>query len=277
MQVSQGYQTLKSKLWLNGHAFAEHVLCDGSPLSWGKPAEFAGQYRSLQGIVTADRLNLPVLGFFDDWILRNPHIVQRMSGKSRLRFALKKFLTDEAMRAELIDFVAAVCAMVEAEIFLELPSNSSLIIWAHSLANPGVNVNEMTDVDIDSTSVYLADTVRQLKATGLDGIVATIAEKDVEAGAEVELYKPLINVAENYRWGFAFRRPGSSEQAFDGGDYCVLGASNGADSNSTVRMLDPGFWQAPVELTLGRAAYFYAELPAFVEPEIVRRALTMLR
>lgn len=277
MQSLQEFRASKTGLWLNAHAFAEHVLCEGSTLAWSKSTEFADQYRSLQGIVEADRLSLPILGFFNDWIQRNPHILQRMTGKSRLRFALKKFLTDESMRAELTDFVGAVCAMVDAEILLELPSNSSLVSWAHMLANPGSEVATLTDVDIDSTSVYLADTVRQLKSTKLGGLVATVAEKDLEADAEAELYRPLMNVADNYRWAFAFRLLGNAAAAFNNDGYDVLGQLSSESLTQTVYTLPPEFWQKPIAIEERKRGFFYAELPAFAEPESVRRALSVLR
>lgn len=276
MQSLQEFRASKIGLWLNAHAFAEHVLCEGSPLAWSKTTEFADQYRSLQGIVEADRLSLPILGFFNDWIQRNPHILQRMKGKSRLRFALKKFLTDESMRAELTDFVGAVCAMVDADIFLELPSNSSLVSWAHMLANPGSEVATLTDVDIDSTSVYLADTVRQLKSTRLGGLVATVAEKDLDAGAEAELYRPLINVSDNYRWAYAFRLPCNATAVFKNDGHDILGKLAN-DVEPSVYTLSPEFWQNPVAIEGREQGFFYAELPAFAEPESVRRALSVLR
>ena len=260
------------KLWFNGHAFAEHILSGGQPLLWEKPTEFASQYRSLQGILGAERLSIPLMGFLDSWVQRNPHVLQIMTGKSRVRYAIKKCLTYDALRNDMKELLSAVCSLVDAEIMLELPSNSALITWAHALANPDSTTENLSDIDIDSTSVYLADTVRQLKNVGLAGIVCTVSRPDIEAGADFELYKPIANVAENYRWSFAFRRIFNDSKTFNSGPYSCLGGVNGTN----IATLNADFWSGKIG-SIPEASCLYSELPTFVEPELVRGRIAEMR
>ncbi len=265
------------QLWLNAHAFAENVLNQGRVLQWHNPIEFAENYKKIQGIVSADRLSLPLMGFLDYWVDAHPHVLQTMTGKRRVRYAIKKLLTNEDMRQELRELVAACCAMVPCELLIELPSNAALIAWAHGLANPGEEVSGLSDLDIDSTSVYLADTVRQLKAAGIAGVVSTLSDADMAAGATVELYQPLMNVAANYHWQFAFRCPVmATAERFSAGDWHCLGGDMSSQRKDLIS-LPAAFWSAEASDELGDAPWYYAELPAFVEPEQVRQKLTQLR
>ncbi len=263
-------------IWLNAHAFAEHVLCSGRALPWSKPTEFAENYKKLQGILAVERLSIPMMGFLDNWVAGHPHVLQTMTGKKRVRFAIKRLLTNTELRADLLELMTSCCAMVDAEVLLEVPSNASLISWAHGLANPGVTMEPLTELDIDSSSVYLADTVRQLKPAGIAGIVSTLSDADLAAGASAELYQPLANVAENYRWQFAFRKPLVAAH-FDSGQWYCLG--DGSDSeNSDMVSLPTSFWRSKAEV--GSAlpgTWYYSELPAFAEPEIVRSNIAHLR
>tara|TARA_R110001592_G_scaffold306131_1_gene579026 strand:- start:6018 stop:6854 length:837 start_codon:yes stop_codon:yes gene_type:complete len=265
------------KLWLNAHAFAEHVLCAGRNLAWENEIEFAAQYKRLAGIVQADRLSIPLMGFLDNWLLRNSHVLPSMAGKNRVRFAVKRLLTNSALREELTQLVSACCAMVDAEVVLEIPSNTALISWAHLRANPNAHLDPLSDVDIDSTSVYLADTVRQLKHTGIAGIVATVAEQDIAASALLEHYQPLINVAENYRWLFAFRKPIAAINGFSAGKWHCLGDDRASDADD-LKSLPADFWReaTPHPATQG-GMWYYSELPAFVEPEVVRGTIAKLK
>ena len=263
-------------IWLNAHAFAEHVLCGGRALPWANNTEFAEVYKKLQGILEADRISVPLMGFLDSWIDRHPHVLQTMAGKSRVRFAIKRFLTNQDLRADMLEWMTVCCAMVDTEVVLEIPSNAALISWAHARANPTAKIEPLSDLDIDSTSVYLADTVRQLKPSGIAGIVSTLSESDLNAGASVELYKPLANVAENYHWQFAFRKPLVGTQ-FDSQQYYCLGDDAGSDNTDLVS-LSAEFWQESESKTAALdSKWAYAELPGFVEPEVVRTKIAALR
>jgi len=265
------------KLWLNAHAFAEHVLCAGRNLTWDNEIEFAAQYKRLAGIVQADRLSIPLMGFLDNWLLRNSHVLPSMAGKNRVRFAVKRLLTNDSLREELVQLVSACCAMVDGEVMLEIPSNTALISWAHLRANPDAHLDPLNDVDIDSTSVYLADTVRQLKHAGIAGIVATVAEQDIAAGALLEHYQPLINVAENYRWLFAFRKPIAVLNGFNAGKWYCLG-DDGASEAKDLQSLPADVWRDLASATETQGGmWYYAELPAFVEPEAVRSTIAKLK
>jgi hypothetical protein len=267
----------KHQIWLNAHAFAENILNQGRVLQWHNPIEFAENYKKIQGVVGADRLSVPLMGFLDYWVEHHPHVLQTMAGKNRVRYAIKKLLTNETLRAELSELVGACCAMVGCEILLELPSNSALISWAHGIANPGQEVQGLTDLDIDSTSVYLADTVRQLKASGIAGVVTTLSDVDVAAGAEVEHYQPLINVANNYHWLFAFRRPlNTVSHTFNSKSWYCLGDDDCSEL-ANLTSLGVEFWQDASAAATDRSDWYYAELPAFVEPELVRKKIAELR
>ncbi|WP_269620703.1 hypothetical protein [Zhongshania sp. BJYM1] len=265
-----------SAIWFNAHAFAEHVLCGGKALPWSSPTEFAEVYKKLQGMLDADRLSVPLMGFLDDWISRHPHVLQTMSGKNRVRFAIKRFLTNPQLRSDMSEWMTVCCAMVDAEIVLEIPSNAALISWAHVLANPNARVEPLTELDIDSTSVYLADTVRQLKPAGIAGVVTTLSDADLAAGACVDLYLPLANVAANYHWQFAFRKPVVAA-TFASHDYFCLG-DDACSSNSDLVSLPSDFWRSESEIPVQHNTnWVYSELPAFSEPDVVRANIALLR
>lgn len=263
-------------LWLNAHAFAEYILCGGRALPWVDATHFADVYKQLQGILAVERLSVPLVGFLDSWVTRNRYVLTTMAGEKHVCVAIKRLLTNSAMREELKDLFSEVCAVVEAEVMLELPSNTSLVSWANRQANPEAAPLVLTDLDIDSTSVYLADTVRELKAAGIGGVVSTIADADIDVGATAGHYQPLSNVAANYHWRFAFRRPiQNRSSAFDADGITVLGpVSTPAQSVVT---LPTEFWQQ-AQSSAGKAAEcYYSELPAFAEPDVVRQKIRLLK
>ena len=143
------------------------------------------------------------------------------------------------------------------------------------LANPHAGVEALTELDIDSVSVYLADTVRQLKPAGIAGIVSTLSDSDIAAGASVDLYLPLANVAANYHWQFAFRKPVVAAK-FVSQNYFCLG-DDACSSNDELVSLSSDFWRSEVDANVEQSNWFYAELPAFAEPDVVRANIASLR
>ena len=269
-------KTSPAGIWLNAHAFAEHVLGNGRALPWGDVVEFSEAYKKLQGILQVDRISVPLMGFLDNWLESNPQVLQRISGKNRVRFAIKKLLTDESLRQSMTEWMTACCAVVEADLLLEIPSNTALILWAHTRANPGVDTEPLGELDVDSCSVYLADTVRHLKPAGIAGVVSTVSDADLKAGAREELYRPIANVADNYRWVYAFRKPVASGSFMASGRYC-LGDDRCSDDAGLIS-LPAEFWRTDAESPpQPDVEWIYSELPAFAEPETVRSNIALLR
>ena len=258
--------------WLDGTKFAKKTLLKSGEIPCMNSTGTASLFGQLEGVLSADALTLPLMEVLTTWLQANPQALMDMSGKKRVRYAVKKLLTHPVFRHDLKELLSSIGGVVRGEIFVVLPGNSEVTRWAHTQANPDAEFFDMTELDVDSVSVYLADLVREFKECGVTAVIASVGNEDMAAGARPELYQPIANVAEHYQWSFGCLLNTEADDApfKDGADIVV---SLGSAAN--VAVLGNAFWQDGV--LPEPAAVIYSQVPVELAPEQIRKHIASLK
>ncbi len=270
--IQQGIEQGKPLIWLDADAFASWVVLKGKPIPWNHPTELVSQYRTLTSLLKPGVAPVQLGRFLADWLALNSGVLAEMRGKKRLRFALKKLLGMEGPRTVIRDIVSALGKSVPQPIALVLPPNGELINWANQAANGGEPV-AVTDIDIDSVSVYLADFLRTFSGLEVAGVVVQLPPGTSVYSELLELYSPIINVAKHYHWAFGVQVTGA--KVLDGHHEAIdFAISDHPSGNGGI--LDEAFWNAG-EIGLNGKAFYFSRVPEALSPELVLERLQALR
>ncbi len=270
--IQDGIKAGKNLVWLDAEDYGAAVVRNGKPFPWTNPTEFVSSYGQSQSLLKPAVAPVNLGSFFQAWLTENSAVLNEMSGKKRVRFAIKRFLGQEGHRGVIREIVAALCESVSQPVVLVLPTNGELINWANQAAN-GVGPANLTEIDIDSVSVYLADFLRTFAGLKVAGVLVQLPRGSAVGPDLLELYSPIVNVAKHYHWCFGVQvaDPVSLEDP-DGQIDLVL--SNHADAQG--QPLDDAFWQHG-EHTAGRTGLWFSQLDATLAPELVLDRLQSLR
>ncbi len=270
--IQQGVEQGKPLLWLDADAYASQVILKGKPIPWNNPTEFVSQYRTLKSLLKPDVAPVQIGRFLGAWLTFNSGALAEMRGKKRLRFALKKLLGMEGPRTVIREIVSALEKSVSQPLVLMLPPNGELINWANQAANGGEPV-AVTDVDIDSVSVYLADFLRTFSGLNVAGVVVQLPHGTVVNAELLELYSPVVNVAKHYHWAFGVQVSGADR--FDDNNAVIdFAISDNPAGNGGI--LDEAFWSSG-EIGLNGRAFYFSRVPEDLSPELVLERLQALR
>jgi hypothetical protein len=275
--IAAGSSSQKPLVWLDAEAYGAEVVRNGKPFPWTNPTEFVSSYNQLQSLLKPGVAPVNLGNFLKAWLDANPAALSEMSGKKRVRFAIKKLLGLEAPRAVIRDIVSALCESVSQPVVLVLPTNAELINWANQKANPtmiqGSAPPELTDIDIDSVSVYLADFLRAFSGLDVTAVVVQLPEGSALNPELLDLYSPMINVSKHYHWAFGVQVI-NPEEINDSDEVVDLLISNHANANGQV--LDAGFWKG-AEAVKPERGFFFSEVDAKLQPEAVLERLLTLK
>lgn len=259
-------------LWLDGTDFAKKTLLKSGDIPWMNSTETAALFGQLEGVLSADALSLPLMEVLTAWLQANPQALMDMSGKKRVRYAVKKLLTHPVFRHDLKELLSSIAGVISGDIYVVLPGNSAVTRWAHTQANPDTEPFDLSELDVDSVSVYLADLVREFKECGVKAVIATVENEDMASGARPELYQPIANVAEHYQWSFGcLLTAEAGDEGFKNGAGMVI--SRGAAGN--VALLNDAFWQDGV--LPQPAPVLYSPVPVDLAPEQIRKQIAGLK
>ena len=129
--------------------------------------------------------------------------------------------------------------------------------------------------------MYVADLARFVSGAAVGGLLLEESFPEVDLGpADLELYRPLLNVAGHYRWPLALRLgragvvdgPALGEiDAFIGaGDFPAAGRAHGVDLSGTV-------WTGEALPELTPKQFFFIDVPGDAMPEQVLDCLARLK
>ncbi len=258
-------------VWLDAEDFGSEVLLSGKSFPWTQLTEFISAYGKLQSLLKFDVAPVDIGRCIAAWMQSNPGALYEMGGKQRIRYAIKKLLGLEGHRHLAREIVSALGKTLSQSLVIVIPENGELIRWAHRAAN-GVEVDEITGIDIDSVSVYLADYLRAFSGLEVRGVMIQLP-----AGASVndellELYSPIINVARHYQWAFGIQVKDPAEISpkeysidFAISDMCAVSPCG--------LVLGDGFWQ---DGAVTEADFYFSRVPENLRPEQVLQRLERL-
>jgi hypothetical protein len=266
-------------LWLDHTAFTKRVLLPDGGIPYDTPASFMSYYIQANGLVKPDVAILDVQDIYRDWLRLNPVARTEMAGKKRLVFALKKMLEAPAPKTLLAEIILAVLSHLNGRlpVVLVLPSPRHWLAWANVEAN-GVEP-ELTEDSIGDASVYLADFIRYFSELELTGLLLTEqAGHQPASEAEVELYRPLLNVAAHYRWSVGLQLPEPSSLGFCAGISFII-APGFQQAAPDLAGVDVGgvIWQGQAPPLIQKNQFYFTNIPEHEPPEHVLTVLSALR
>ncbi|WNC74187.1 hypothetical protein RGQ13_09395 [Thalassotalea psychrophila] len=270
--IEQGIKVNKPLVWLEAEEYGAQVVRNGKPFPWTNPTEFVNSYGQLQSLLKPGVAPVNLGNFLTNWLDATPAVLSEMSGKKRVRFAIKKLLGMEAPRSVIRDIVSALCESVSQPLVLVLPENGELINWANQKAN-NAEKSDISDIDVDSVSVYIADFLRAFSGLNISGVVIQLPEGSAVNAELLELYSPIINVAKHYHWAFGVQVASPSEIS-NTDDVIDMVLSDHNDANGEV--LNSDFWTNG-SFTQPDNGFYFAHVDAALQPEIVLERLATLR
>jgi hypothetical protein len=264
-------------LWLDYEHYAAGLLAAGVA-PWPDTAACVAWMRKAQSLLRSDVIMLPVASVCAAWLAGNEPLRSAMAAKRRTVFALKTLLSDEPLRAHLLDLAQALRLTFAGQpMALCCPSPQAWIVDAHRAAHGADAEVEPDADDIDSATLYLADFLRVFGNVNLDLLLLQEAPAAMAVdGATIDAYRGALNVAANYRWDAGLKLPTAggtglpSDLAFVVGTQPVDGSISGVE-------LPEAFWSESTPLTVAGGAFRYAAIPAGADPERVLQRLALLR
>lgn len=270
--IAQGIELNKPLLWLDSEAYAAKVMRGQSSFTWTNSTELVTNYSQMQSLLKPGVAPINLMNFFAQWLSENTIALNEMAGKKRIRVAIKRFLGLEQPRKQIREIVSALCATLNEPVVLVLPENGELIKWAHKAAN-GVEVEELTEIDIDSVSVYLADFLRCFSGLDIAGVLVQVPEQTDITPELLELYSPIINVSKHYHWALGMQVSGQC--TINDREEILDFVINNQDLGCA-KALNGDFWDKgefkPIE-----SGFYFSHIDTNLQPEMVLDRLAQLR
>jgi hypothetical protein len=271
--IEAGIASQKPLVWLEAEAYGAEVVRNGKPFPWTSPTEFVSSYGQLQSLLKPGVAPVNLDNFLKAWLDANPAALSEMSGKKRVRVAIKRLLGMDGPRAIIREIVSALCESVSQPVVLVLPTNGELINWANQKAN-AAEPKDLTDIDIDSVSVYLADFLRAFSGLNVAAVLVQLPEGTDINPELLDLYSPIINVARHYHWAMGIQV--SAAPVSDPDEVLQYVIADTLQSCATGVVHSDAFWNGEPAKWLA-PGFVYAHVAENMEPDLVLARLTALR
>ncbi len=269
------------RLWLKSSAYTRRLLLGDGGDPWESASQYLAYFSQAHGLLKPDVAVLEVGELFDSWLRRHPELQPELGAKRKFSFPLRKWLEQEGPREILAEVVTALLSHLrgQAPLVLAMPSPCGWLRHANRAAGREDVAPEAGD--IEDAAMYVADLMRAVSMFEIGGLL--LEEQAADSGdgpVDLELYRPLINVAKHYRWPMAVRlagnevAPGAALADIDvvigSGSMAGLGQARGIDVS--VALWGGGEVPAPAA-----GQFYFVEVPQSQRPEHVLECLSRLR
>ena len=269
------------RIWLKSFSYTRRLLLGESGDPWESASKYLAFFSQAQGLLKPDVAVLEVGELFDAWLQRNPTVRGELSGKRKLSYPLRKLLEQPQPRELLAEIIEAVLAQLRGRVplVLSMPSPSC---WLHKANRAAGREDVALDGDsIEDSAMYVADLARCVSGAAVGGLLLEESCPEADLGpADLERYRPLLNVAKHYRWPLALRLGGAGAvdnpalgeiAAFIGaGDFPASGRAHGVDLSGTV-------WSGEALPELSPKQFYFIDIPRDAMPEQVLDSLARLK
>jgi hypothetical protein len=196
-------------IWVDSLDYCQARILNGGPVPWQAPAELADLLGKANDMFASDAAILDIGRAYTELIPMHPSVLADMGARSRPGYALKTMLGDASLRAVLLDAVTAVSAVAarsHRRTVLSVPSPRQWLHDAQTLVTGPLGDDVAVDASrIETAAMYVADVLRVLAGTSVDGIVLYEGQRTSQRALSLESYRPVLNVAANYGWPVVHR------------------------------------------------------------------------
>lgn len=269
------------RTWLKSSAYARRLLLGAGGDPWHSASAYLAWFSQAQGLLKPDVAVIEVGELFDAWLARHPDLGAELGAKRKASFPLRKLLEQPGPRALLAEVIVAVLANLRGQVplVLALPSPRAWLRLASLAA--GRDEAEFDADSVEDGAMYMADLARAVSGLAVGGIL--LDEEFAGPGAgpvDLELYRPMLNVAAHYRWPLALRvgpdgvREGAALAELD----VLIGAGplpDGAKAHG--RDVSAAVWSGAAPAPLAPRQFYFVEVPSAARPEDVLDRLAALK
>lgn len=265
-------------LWLDDAAYSTRLLGCGAAV-WLDPAALIAFRRKATGLLRPDVIVLPVAEVVAAWLQTNAGLRGSMAAKKRSVAPLRTLLADEGLRATLVELAAAMrSAFPASPLALSLPSPRKWVNQAYRAAFEGSAGVAVAAEEADAAAVYVAEFLRSFGQAGVDSVLLEeSAEAEPASAAEIDWYRPVINLAGHYRWDLGVHLPVAAAFSgeMQGADYVIAPRAFAGVPGGIAT--PPEFWSGADAPALAGGGFRFASIPPDAVPEQVLDRLAVLR
>lgn len=269
------------RTWLKSFSYTKRLLVGESGDPWESASRYLAYFSQAQGLLKPDVAVLEVGELFDAWLQRNPAVRAELAGKRKLSYPLRKLLEQPQPRELLAEIIEAVLAQLrgQAPLVLSMPSPG---YWLHRASRAaGRGEVELDGDSIEDSAMYVADLARSVSGAAVGGLLLEESFPEVNLGpTDLELYRPLLNVAKHYRWPLVLRMGEGSlvespvlqeiDVFIGAGEIPAAGTAHGVDVSRMV-------WAGEPVSELTPTQFYFVDIPRDAMPEQVLESLAKLK
>ncbi|OJK06331.1 hypothetical protein BRY75_13540 [Acinetobacter baumannii] len=195
------------RTWLKADAYAKRILLGSSTANpWQSISAYVTWFAQAQNLTKSDVGVISIAEVFDRQIEQEGGLATKLGNRKKAKVAIRRLIESENARALLNEVLQAVLDQTSQPIVISIPSPKAWLYHAAQLAE--LDTTEIESDDIEDAAAYIADLLRALSSHSIAGILLEEAEDDCLWSADlVRYYRPLLNVAQHYRWSPILRIP----------------------------------------------------------------------
>lgn len=276
--LPQAAGSLDLRLWLKASAYTRRLLLGHGADPWESASKFLAYFSQAQGLLRPDVAVLEIGELYDSWLVRHPQLKDELTAKRKLSYPLRRLLELDGPRSLLLEVIEAVVANLRGQtpLVLSMPSPR---YWVQRVCRQvGRDGQEVDEANIEDAAMYVADLMRAVSGLTIGGLMLEEATDGFQTGTvDLDLYRPLINVAKHYRWPLVLRQGNDPIAGGALDDFDVVISTEASDGGK-VRGVDlgDGLWSG-IAPPLVSDQFYFVEIPEDARPEAVLEQLAELR
>ena len=273
-QIEKG----QALIWLDSHDYAAKLFAGGKA-PWTRTTDCIAWLRKSNGLLNPSVLVLPLSAVIQAYLNEHPSLQEEMASKSRLVFPAKVLLADEGLRALVVELATGLVSVSGGKpVALSMPSPLAMAQQAYALAHGDADAETFTEDEADSCAAYIADFLRELASSNINGLLLEESSKLAQASATtVASYQAVMNVAKHYRWTLGLDLGASTAWQGDWPDSVdFILSSQEISGGPTGVWMSADFW-ADSDFQTSEALFTAVHVPADASPERVLERLAVIR
>lgn len=244
---------------LDGDDYAQSVLLQGRAAPVGEPMAYANYFGQVQDLLQPDAGLLDLGAVYARRLDEDSLLRAAMGSRPRTGFALRTMLGDPDLTKQAAELATVVVQTQRRPVVLQLPSPRQWLAGTHHLSGAS-DTGALNADDAENASMYVADWLRAFATLPLAGVLLDDRDPTPGAGVPLEVYSPISNTTDNYRWTLGMRHETHVEL-------------RGSELVGT--LVPTAFW-LDEDLDPPDGDFLLGQIPVAAVPEVVLRRVAVL-
>ncbi|CAA0200289.1 hypothetical protein OHW31_07400 [Acinetobacter baumannii] len=195
------------KTWLQADAYAKRILLGSVTANpWENVSGYVTWFSQAQNLIKSHVSVISIAEVFDRQVEKEGGLEGKLGNRKKAKVAIRRLIELEDARTLINEVLTAVLDQATQPVVVSMPSPKAWLYHATRLA--GLDTQDICDEDIEDAAAYIADLLRALSSHQLAGVLLEEMADDPQwSDAQVQYYRPLLNIAQHYRWSVVLRLP----------------------------------------------------------------------